>query len=161
MKLQPIVILARADELNDAIRAKPNAKIDSMEQYRKKIAQEFQIGIGDIYPGVPYVNERQRTFEIDRLTFKILLAAGRRAEMKKHQLKADKLISEALQHQADQEQLNQQRQERQHAQDKKLKELQHKLQAEEDAELLDQELERKTAEMIADSQRRRKVLKQN
>jgi len=75
LKLRPILLLARADLEEPAVRASPFAKHPQID--RAKFLADDLLGIAPryFYPAVPYMTEAGRVFDIDRLAFLILREA--------------------------------------------------------------------------------------
>jgi len=74
-KINPIVLLARVDEQIPGIRKAPLADTKEFTELRAMAARKFNLPSASIFPCVPYTDERERVFDIDRLAFMILEVA--------------------------------------------------------------------------------------
>jgi hypothetical protein len=72
MGLNPIIVIARADEIDTSIRAAPMAKCAEIEAWRKRAAWDFSIPLSRVHISVPYCAEEKRVFDIERQAYKLL-----------------------------------------------------------------------------------------
>jgi hypothetical protein len=75
MGLNPIIVIARADEIDPSIRSAPMAKCAEVEQQRESAAQRFGIPLSRVHISVPYCAEEERVFDIERQNYKLINAA--------------------------------------------------------------------------------------
>ena len=66
MGVNPLVLLARVDELEPTIRDDPSAPGETVQNARKKAAKLLGIGEGDVLPSVNYLEEHKKSFKVDR-----------------------------------------------------------------------------------------------
>jgi len=83
LQLNPIILLAQADTVEKDIRSHPNRVSMEITKIKQQVADAFKIPPMMIFPCVPYLVEGQRSFEIDRLTYKILQIAFNNALSKR------------------------------------------------------------------------------
>jgi hypothetical protein len=72
MGLNPIIVIARADEIDTSIRTAPMAKCAEIEAQRESAAQCFGIPLSRVHISVPYCAEEERVFDIERQAYKLL-----------------------------------------------------------------------------------------
>jgi hypothetical protein len=75
MGLNPIVVIARADEIEPDIRNAPMSKFAEIEKQRETTAQAFGIPLSRVHIAVPYCAEEQRVFDIERQAYNVLDSA--------------------------------------------------------------------------------------
>jgi len=71
-KINPIVLIAMADCEEPEIRSQPFGTFESMEKVTKAASVALNIPPNRIFPAVPYRNEKDRNFDVDRLAYTIL-----------------------------------------------------------------------------------------
>jgi predicted GTPase len=72
MGLNPIVVIARADEIEPNIRSAPMSKFAEIEKQRETTAQAFGIPLSRVHISVPYCAEEERVFDIERQAYNVL-----------------------------------------------------------------------------------------
>jgi len=72
LHLNPIVVLARVDELNPRVREDPFESHLDIQRARKKASDMFGIPLSRVQLAVPYFSETTRVFDLERLAYKVL-----------------------------------------------------------------------------------------
>jgi len=77
--IQPLVVITQADAQCPELRKNPTNTYPQTEQMRSTCAKQLGVNLGHVYLQVNYIAERERNFNIDKNTFRILEAAQNRA----------------------------------------------------------------------------------
>jgi hypothetical protein len=72
MGLNPIVVLARADEIEPNVRADPMGEHVEIENQRVAAAQAFGVPLSRVHISVPYLTETKRGFDLERQAYVLL-----------------------------------------------------------------------------------------
>jgi len=83
LRLNPILLLAQADTVDKEVRSNPNRFSLEIEKIKQQVAEAFSVPPMMIFPCVPYRVEEKRSFEIDKLAYKILQIALNNAASKR------------------------------------------------------------------------------
>jgi len=76
----PLLMLTKVDEVNKNVRSTPNGNFSDLKDLTEKASKIFNIGTNRVFYNINYISEQQRTFEIDRMTYKILERVVENAE---------------------------------------------------------------------------------
>ena len=79
MHIQPLILITQADIACPQLRANPMGTYPQTERMRQIAAKQIGVPLGHVYLMVNYVQETERSFNIDRNTYRILEAIQNRA----------------------------------------------------------------------------------
>lgn len=79
MHIQPLILITQADVACPQLRADPMGTYPQTEKMRQIAAKQIGVPLGHVHLMVNYVQETERSFNIDRNTFRILEAIQNRA----------------------------------------------------------------------------------
>jgi len=67
-----LALLTRADEVEEEIRREPNKSFPTISKHYERLSSLFSIPVENIMHNINYTAETSKSFEIDRMTFRIL-----------------------------------------------------------------------------------------